>query len=283
MVDYSEIIAMSTSSYAGYPLLIALEHIAFIGIKQVEIAAISGQIEHVSNSDFHEKGASRINQYLKNLGLKTTAFSGHIFLSDSNATTKFRPRMDFAKYIGASIINTKAGPPRLKAQLYRNIEKLLEYAEKIKIKIGLETSNDIIKNGQDALKIIEYFSSPYLILTYDFGNVLVASGGSIDPAIEFEKILPKIGHIHIKEVIKDGDWWKITTVGSGAINYKKVLTIMRKIKEPISMTIELPFCIKMHEWKQVEINGKYKKLNEIDQILKESLNYIISQLNYLGN
>lgn len=278
LARYSDIIAMSTSSYAGYSLPIALEHIAKCGFNQVEIAATSGQVEHVSKSDFNEKGANRITQYLRDSGLKNTAFSGHIFLSGHDAVERFKPRMDFAKMIGTSIINTKAGPPEQKDQFYKNVEELIEYAEKIKIKIGLETSNDIIKDGQDGLEIIKYLSSPYLVLTYDCGNVLVASGGKVDPAIEFEKIFLDIGHIHIKEVIPSGDSWKMTTVGLGAVNYEKIFAVMCQNKKIISTTIELPFCITMHEWKEVEIVSEYKKLAEIDQILKDSLNYVKSHL-----
>lgn len=57
MPDYKKIIAISTSSYAGYSLPVALEHIMNIGFKQVEIAATSGQVEHVSPNDFNEKGS----------------------------------------------------------------------------------------------------------------------------------------------------------------------------------------------------------------------------------
>lgn len=278
MINYSDIIAMSTSAYAGYSLQAALEHIASCGFKQVEIAATSGQVEHVSENNFNEKGANKIVQYLKNIGLKNNAFSGHIFISDHDAVERFKLRMDFAKAIGTSIINTKAGSVEQKDQFYRNVEELIKYAEEIKIKIGLETSNDIIKNGTDGLEIIKYFSSPYLVLTYDCGNAFVASGGKIDPADEFEKIFTDIGHIHIKEVIQEGDMWIMAAVGQGAVNYKKIFNIMRQNKKIISTTIELPFCIKMHEWKEVKIINEYKKLDKIDKMLKDSLNYVRSHL-----
>jgi sugar phosphate isomerase/epimerase len=278
LINYSDIIAMSTSSYAGYSLPVALEHIASCGFKQVEIAAISGQVEHVSDDKFNEKNANRITQYLNDLDLKNTAFSGHIFLSDLDAVEKFKPRMDFTKLIGASIINTKAGQPEQKKQFYKNIEDLVTYAEKIKINIGLETSNDIIKNGKNALEVIKYISSPNLILTYDCGNVFVTSDGKIDPAVEFQDIFLDIGHIHIKEVIREGERWRMTTVGQGEVNYKKIFSVMRNNRKIVSTTIELPFCIKMHEWKGIEIIRKPKKLKEIDQILKNSLIYVKSHL-----
>lgn len=278
MTKYSDIIAVSTSSYAGYSLPVALEHIAKCGFKQVEIAATSGQVEHVSEGDFNEKGANRIIQHLRDAGLRNTAFSGHIFLSDHDAVERFEPRMDFAKAIGASIINTKAGPVGQKDQFYRNVEDLIKYADKINIKIGLETSNDMIKNAQDALKIIRYFSCPYLVLTYDCGNIFVAGGGKIDPAIEFDRIFMDIDHVHIKEVTREGNMWVMTTVGQGTINYEKIFKVMRQNKKIISISIELPFCIKMHE-KKVEILEGYRQLDEIDRILKDSLNYVRNRLN----
>lgn len=281
MPDYKEIIAISTSSYAGYSLPVALEHILKIGFKQVEIAATSGQVEHVSSNDFNEKGANRINQLLEQNGLSNTAFSGHIFISNKNAVDVFKPRMEFTKAIGAKIINTKAGPISEIKSFYKNLEKLVEFAEEIKIKIGLETSADIVHDGVSGLDVIEKFSSDFLVLTYDCGNVFVNSGGRVDPAVEFEKISDLIGHIHLKDVLKENgtdDFWKMCAVGDGMVNYDQILKHLRQLKNPISTTIELPFCIKMHESGKVKILSDYMQLFEIDKILKKSYRYVLNVL-----
>ena len=55
MNQYNELIAASTSSYANYSLPVALEHIAKIGYKQVEIAAIVNLVEHIKQEDLTEK------------------------------------------------------------------------------------------------------------------------------------------------------------------------------------------------------------------------------------
>jgi len=278
--DYKEIIAISTSSYAGYSLPVALEHIMKIGFKQVEIAATSGQVEHVSSNDFNEKGANRVNQLLEQNGLSNTAFSGHIFISNKNAVDVFKPRMEFTKAIGAKIINTKAGPISEIKSFYKNLEKLVKFAEEIKIKIGLETSADIVHDGASGLDIIEKFSSDFLILTYDCGNVFVNSGGRVDPAIEFEKNVDLFGHVHLKDVLKDNgtDFWKMCAVGDGMVNYDQILKYLQLLKNPISTTIELPFCIKMHQSGKVKILSDYMPLFEIDKILNKSYHYVLNTL-----
>ena len=281
--DYKEIIAISTSSYAGYSLPVALEHIMKIGFKQVEIAATSGQVEHLSPNDFNEKGANRINQLLEQNGLSNTAFSGHIFITNKNAVDVFKPRMEFTKAIGAKIINTKAGSISEIKSFYKNLKKLVEFAEEIKLKIGLETnagSEDIVHDGISGLGVIEKFSSDFLVLTYDCGNVFVNSGGRVDTAVEFEKILDLIGHIHLKDVLKENgtDFWKMCVIGDGILNYDQILKHLRQLKNPISTTIELPFCIKMHESGKVKILSDYMQLFEIDKILKKSYNYVLNVL-----
>lgn len=62
----------------------------------------------------------RINQLLEQNGLSNTAFSGHIFISNKNTVDIFKPRMEFAKAIGAKIINTKAGPISEIKSIYEN-------------------------------------------------------------------------------------------------------------------------------------------------------------------
>lgn len=227
-----------------------------------------------------KRGANRINQLLGQNGLSNTAFSGHILISNINAVDIFKPRMEFTKAIGAKIINTKAGPISEIKSFYKNLEKLIEFAEEIKIKIGLETSADIVHDVASGLDIIKKFSSDFLILTYDCGNVFVNFGGNVDPAVEFEKNVDLFGHVHLKDVLKENgtNFWKMCAVGDGMVNYGQILKYLQLLKNPISTTIELPFCIKMHESGKVKISGDYMQLFEIDKILKKSYHYVLNTL-----
>jgi len=66
MNQYNGVIAASTSSYSNYSLPVALEHIAKIGYKQVEIAAIVNLAEHIRQEDLTKKQANKVRNLLNN-------------------------------------------------------------------------------------------------------------------------------------------------------------------------------------------------------------------------
>ncbi len=278
MDQYSNLIAASTSSYASYSLPVALEHIAKIGYNQVEIAAIVNLIEHIKQENLTEKKVNRVYYLLKRNGLKTIAFSAHLSLSQKDAVSKFKPRMDFAKAIGASIINTNAGPVSQLTSFLQNMEELVKYAEEIDISIGLETHGDIINYGMSAVQTVKQFGSKRVILNYDFGNVFTSSVAKIDPANDFNNIANLVGHIHLKDIIKRNNFWYMCTIGDGLINYSKILNRIKKLPKPIPVTIEIPLCLKLNKNAEPIVIDKIIKLDLIDKVLRNSLSYVRKKL-----
>jgi len=278
MNQYNELIAASTSSYANYSLPVALEHIAKIGYKQVEIAAIVNLVEHIKQEDLTEKQANRVRNLLNQNGLKTTALSAHLPLSQKDAVTKFKLRMDFAKSIGASIANTNAGPVSQIASFLKNMEELVSYAEEIKIMIGLETHGDIINHGKSAVQAIKQFASKQIILNYDFANVFTNSFGKVDPADDFNNIADLVGHMHIKDIIKRNNFYYMCTIGEGLINYNKILNIVRQLHKPIHITIEIPLCLELNKDAKAKVMDKIIKLDLVDEVLGNSLKYVRKNL-----
>jgi len=281
MDQYNNLIAASTSSYASYSLSVALEHIAKIGYNQVEIAAIVNLIEHIKQENLTEKEANRVYSLLDRNGLKTIAFSAHLPLSQKDAVSKFKPRMDFAKAIGASIVNTNAGSVSQLTSFLHNMEELVKYAEEIDISIGLETHGDIINYGMSAVQTIKQFGSKRVILNYDFGNVFTSSAAKIDPANDFDNIANLVGHLHLKDIIKRNNFWYMCTIGDGLINYSKILNRIKKLPEPIPVTIEIPLCLKLNKNAEPIVIDKIIKLDLIDEILRNSLSYV--RKNFLKN
>ena len=278
MNQYNELIAASTSSYANYSLPVALEHVAKIGYKQVEIAAIVNLVEHIKQEDLTEKQANRVLNLLNQNGLKTTALSAHLPLTGKDAVTKFKLRMDFAKSIGASIANTNAGPVSQIASFLKNMEELVSYAEEIKIMIGLETHGDIINHGKSAVQVIKQFESKQVILNYDFANVFTNSFGKVDPADDFNDIIDLVGHMHIKDITKRNNFYYMCTIGEGLINYNKILNIVKQSHKTIPVTIEIPLCLKLNKNAKAIVMDKIIKLDLVDEILENSLKYVRKNL-----
>ena len=266
--------AANTSAYAGYDLEVAVAHIAAIGYRRVEIAAMVGIVEHVTQDRLTMEEAKRIRGLLREHGLETVAFSAHLFLAQEGAAELFLPRLEFAKELGAEIVNTKAGDPACMSTFLRNMEVLLARAEKLGIKIGLETHGDIVTHGRAAVEAVARFRNPHLILNYDFGNVLVNSRGTVDPAEDFAAIAAEVGHLHFKDVLLTEDGWQMVAIGAGMIDFEKVFATMRRLPRAVPATVDLPLGIVLTREAQVRLLEAPRSLAEIDGILRASLEFI---------
>ena len=239
MSDRRRFPAANTSAYAGYDLAVALERIAAQGYRRVEIAAMVGIAEHLTQEQLTMREAVRVRGLLRQNGLENVAFSAHLHLHRADAVKLFLPRLDFAGEIGASIVNTKAGPPSDADAFRRNMEALVRHAEKIGITIGLETHGDIVTHGRAAVEAVRSLASPHVILNYDFGNVFVNSSAGVDPAADYELIRDEVGHLHLKDVVERDGLWQMCAVGAGSIDYVRVLEIVRRMPCPPPMTVEI--------------------------------------------
>lgn len=278
MDRYLELLAANTSAYGGYDLNVALEHIASLGYKRVEIAAIYGLTEHITQNQLTSQEALKVKTIMNQNGLKSTAFSAHLFLNRPDAVELFLPRMDFAKEIGASIINTKAGAPSGLDQFLRNMEQLIRHAEKIGIIIGLETHGDIVDHGNSAVEAVQRFRTDRVILNYDFGNVLINSRGKIDPAADFNLIMDQVGHLHLKDAVKENAIWRWTSIGQGTIDYPSIFTGIKKLSNPLPLTVDLPLSLVQNDGAPAKPIEHYLSLAEIDTVMKDSLQLTTSYL-----
>jgi sugar phosphate isomerase/epimerase len=103
-----------------------------------------------------------------------------------------------------------------------SIKKVVEYAEKKQIKVGIETHDDFCISDRLNL-IFERVKSDYFGCVWDVYNSLSA-GEEIDKTFKFIK--DKIFHLHIK----DGDLKeKLTLVGEGKLPVTQLINLLEKI------------------------------------------------------
>lgn len=102
---------VNTGSYDGYTLEEAMANMASLGFKKIEIAAVTGWTEHIIPERMTLSDFKKVNQLLQEYNLNAPSFSGHVDLGKSDSIDKFRKRIDFAEYIGASVINSFTTAP----------------------------------------------------------------------------------------------------------------------------------------------------------------------------
>jgi len=269
-------LGIGTNAYDGYSLEVIFEQISEVGVKFVEIAAIKGYFEHVKPEEMNEEEKEKIKILLKKYNLFCESFSSHVDLTEENILPLFKKRMEFAKKIGAKIINTNSGPLGRKKKFYEVIKKVDEYAKRLNLIVALETHGDIISSGED-VKVIKKINSPNIRMNYDFGNVFYFSGGKIHPEEDFEKVIeyPEcVCHLHIKDIKLENNKWKIVPIGKGMVDYEKIFYLIEKNKLFIPASIELPLRLGGKKEEGLKKINPVLSLAKVNSVIKQSLDYI---------
>ena len=100
---------------------------------------------------------------------------------------RLRNRIDLASCLGVEIVNPGIGvtsDPREVEWFHKEFDALLGYAEKRKIKIGLESHAGLTETAGATLALCNKLGRPNLELNYDAGNVRSYTG--LDPVADLE-------------------------------------------------------------------------------------------------
>jgi len=157
----------------------------------------------------------------------------------------------FAKAIGAPVLATDEGirPEWLDDRecfeiMKYTLKKVLQVAERHGIFIGIEPHQSISKTTEGLLRIANLVDSPMLKINYDTGNAFL--GGS-DPYVGLEAVLPKLVHVHAKDIgmaQAEAEKGKLTgtpvgcACGEGVIDWGRVISILRAGKYKGVLSVE---------------------------------------------
>jgi len=272
-------IVVSTAAYDGYDFEVSLNEIAAIGVKYVEIAFIEGYTDPFTEDYFVRANADRILTLLAANKLECLSFSSHMDMSAEAAAERFKGRLQFAKWLGASYINTIAGPLANKNQFMQNIKELGVFARELGIIIGLENPGDgkpnIIDSGKSCAAVIEEIDLEMVKINYDFGNLVSHCFESVNPEKDYKLALAKTAHFHIKDVDRNnlGQWY-FPAIGKGMIDYKKILPALASLPEPIPMSLELPLRLRRATDASPIRDANPVDLRTINQIVTESVWFV---------
>jgi sugar phosphate isomerase/epimerase len=275
------IISISAAPYDGYEFPAILDSIASCGARYVEPAFIVGYTEAFDESTFSLSNTPKYIDWLKQSGLQCFAFSSHIDLGTPGVETVFARRMDFAKAIGARIINTNAANRSNADGFFRNIRVLVAHAEKLDMIIGLENpgngEDNLFNLAKDGLSLMEKIGSPNVQLNYDAGNTVSHRPGQVNPAQDAVVAMPGCGHIHLKDVQRRADGYYFVPLGEGDVD---CATILRAAKERLDLNIAIEIPLRFHRnLAALPCRDKAPAaMAEIESTLRKSLSFVQQQL-----
>lgn len=273
------IISISGAPYDGHPVAAMLDSMASVGATHVEPAYIVGYTEPFDESSFAPVQAQQWRRWLADAGMACHAMSSHIDLGRDDAVEVFRGRMDFARALGAEVINTNAAARRLKKRFFTNIEVLARHAESIGLKIGLENpgdgSDNLLNTASDGPGLLADIGHAMVGLNYDAGNTISHRPDAV-PADDALAAMPLCLHTHIKDVRRDANGYFFTPLGQGSIDCARILRAVARTD--LNLSIEIP--LRLHRLGNAQPSrAPYRvPLGDIEAVLKPALEFVAQHL-----
>ena len=274
------IVSISGAPYDGHPVPAMLASMAACGATHVEPAFIVGYTEAFDESSFTPAQAQQWQRWLADSGMACHAFSSHIDLGRDDAVEVFRGRMDFARALGAEVINTNAAARKLKKRFFANIEILARHAEAIGLKIGLENpgdgSDNLLNTASDGAGLLADIGSPMVGLNYDAGNTISHRPDGVVPADDALAAMAQCLHTHIKDVRKDANGYFFTPLGQGQIDCARILRAVGQTD--LNLSIEIPMRLHRLPSAQPSRSPYRVPLGDIEAVLKPALAFVNQHL-----
>jgi sugar phosphate isomerase/epimerase len=174
-------------------------------------------------------------------GVRPSGLSSHCPLMRPEISVPYLEKaIRFAAAIGAPVVATDEGirPGWLDDSecfevMKYTLKKVLQVAERHGIFIGIEPHQSLSKTTEGLLRIANLVPSPMLKVNYDTGNAFLAG---TDPYAGLQAVLPKLVHIHAKDIAlqqANAEKGKVTgtpvgcACGDGMIDWHRVVTILR--------------------------------------------------------
>lgn len=275
----NHIVSVSGAPYDGYATSEMLASLARCGATHVEPAFIVGYTEPFDESSFSAEQIRLWRGWLADAGIACDAMSSHIDLGRDDAVKIFLGRMDFARALGARIINTNAAASRLRKRFFSNIEVLARHAEDIGLQIGLENpgdgSDNLLNVAADGLALLAEINHPMVGLNYDAGNTISHRPGVV-PADDAITAKPLCMHTHIKDVRANSEGYFFTPLGQGQIDCARILHGVAT--RSLNLSIEIPMRLHRQANAQPSRAPYRVPLADIEAVIQSALAYVRQHL-----
>ena len=231
-------LAGHTNTYHTYNLDQALAGIRDAGFKNVELSAVPGWTEHVELD-----GADRLRETLNAYGLKAVSLSAHSDLTTREGLEHGVKAVRWAADFGIPIVNTAIGGHASQEEseqaFLANVGELADAAEDAGVVVALEIHGDIMASGRKTIPLLEKVGRDSIKVNYDTANVEYYSG---DTAVEdLPKIVPHLAHVHLKDTSGGRGNWDFGAIGTGTVDFRRVLEILRQGGYDGPLSVELEF------------------------------------------
>ena len=231
-------LAGHTNTYHTYSLDEALHGIAEAGYRNVELTAVPGWTEHVELN-----GKDELESKLAHHGLTAVSLSAHSDLTTREGLEHGVKAVRWAAGFGIPILNTAIGGHASKEESEKafldNVGELADAADAAGIVVALEIHGDIMASGEKTLPLLEKIGRDSVKVNYDTANCEFY--GDVKAVDDLPKIAPHLAHVHLKDTTGGKGVWNFQALGSGVVDFARVLEILRDAGYAGPYSVELEF------------------------------------------
>lgn len=215
-------IACRVASYRPYEE-IALEHIASLGLRHVELALPpSGEIE----SNLRE---------LDRRGLTATSVQVDLGLESGTGSARLA---DFKRFGCTLLLSAgRIGTASL-AIARERLRIAAERVECIGATIVLETHPPLAGNAEAALATLEAVDHPSLRINFDPANFYYHNRG-LDAVAELRRLAPHVAAVHLKDTPGEFGRWNFPALGEGVVPFDEIFDVLDEADFRGPYTIEI--------------------------------------------
>jgi sugar phosphate isomerase/epimerase len=192
-------------------------------------------------------------------------------LTQPDSVDRFRRRLEFAKAIGARIVNTIAGPSTGLAGFRANIPAIAARAAALGLTVALENHGDLVDRGRQIVEFIEQIGIPAVRVNYDTGNAWYYAKGGLDPAAELTGVASVVAHAHLKDPRVEDGLMRWVALGEGLLDLPAVGGILRDRLPGVPVSIELSLRQRSRDFEPRWRTPEIPSLSEIRDVIRRSL------------
>jgi L-ribulose-5-phosphate 3-epimerase len=256
-------LAGHTNTYHTYGFEDAVRGIANGGYRYVELSAVPGWTEHVDL----DTPPAEVRRVLDGHGLEAVSLSAHSDLTTREGLEHGIKGVRWAAEYGLPIVNTAVGGHQSADEneqaFLGNIGELADAAEEAGVVVGLEIHGDIMASSDVTLPLLEKIGRDSVKVNYDTANVEFYSG---DRAVDdLPKIIPHLAHVHLKDTTGGKGNWNFPAIGTGTVDFGRVLQILREGGYSGPFSVELEFQ-----------GEPWPPLEQVDEAMRQSYEHLRS-------
>ncbi|MEW6112306.1 MAG: sugar phosphate isomerase/epimerase family protein [Thermodesulfobacteriota bacterium] len=254
-------LSFSTNAFVKHSVFEAVERIASVGYKGVELLA---DVPHLYADSVTEADLERLKALLDRTGLHVANINANTAVGYYGTTfwePLFEPslahpdsdlrrwRIDYSKKcvdiaasLGAPTVSITSGrpvsgmlPTKSMTLLHGSLQELLEYAAERSVRIGIEYEPGLlVERYEELAALIEAMDSPHLGANLDLGHSHVLGE---DPEIAIGGLGSRIFHVHIEDIKGTKHYHLIP--GTGDMDFPKLLATLTRHGYEGFVTVEL--------------------------------------------